>query len=456
MQIGIGVGGIVVLGVVIWLVVGLLSRFDVTVNGQKVTLSKGATIQTLLDNKTVSPKPGNLVAIDGTTLTEGGGNVCSATVDGNKADTNTVLTANNVVEIGDGEDATENTTVDEKEIPFETESGDRSFEAYWFGSIHLLSDGVNGIERTTTGEVSGKTETEVTKEPISKGYRIYTAQPEDKLVALTFDDGPWPETTDQILDILEQNGAKATFFTIGNQISSNKDALVRAHKLGCEVCTHTWDHAEGSGGGTSIANMSATEQVTEVEKGYKAIADALGEEPPHIIRAPGGNFYGDVIDNLWGKVDAEIGWDVDTEDWSKPGESAIEEMILSVKPGQVVLMHDGGGDRSQTVQALRNALPKLVEKGYKFVTVSDLIDLGMPSKKSDIPSTTGESTSSSSTSGSFETSSSSSSSSSGSNGSSESSSSSSSSSSTSSSSKSSSDTYGSTSSSSSSSNSSAS
>ena len=119
--------------------------------------------------------------------------------------------------------------------------------------------------------------------------------------------------------------------------------------------------------------MSAEEQVDEILKGYAAIADALGEEPTHIMRAPGGNFYGSIIDTLWPHVDAEIGWDVDTEDWRRPGSDVIAQRIMAAQPGQVVLMHDGGGDRSQTVEALRQALPVLAEQGYEFVTVSELI-----------------------------------------------------------------------------------
>ncbi len=408
LKIALGVAGVIVVGVVIWLLVGVFSRFDVTVNGQKVTLSPGATVQTLLDQKVVEPKPGNLLAVDGSMLTQGAGHACTATIDGNAADVNSELKANNVVEITDGGDATEETDVQEKKLPFEKDEGNREFEAYWFGSIHLLSDGEDGVETTSTGKQSGKTVTEVTKEPINAGYRIYTAQPDDKAIALTFDDGPWPDTTNDILNILEENHAKATFFTIGNQIAQNKDVLKRAKDLGCQICTHTWDHAEGSGGGTSIAKMSATEQVDEIKKGYEAIKDALGEEPSHVIRAPGGNFYGDTINNVWDIVDAEIGWDVDTEDWSRPGADAIQKMILSVKPGQVILMHDGGGDRSQTVEALRQALPKLVEEGYKFVTIDELIAYGMPSSKSDIPSTSDEESGNSSSSSSSNSSSSSS------------------------------------------------
>ncbi len=354
------------------------STFSLTVNGQSVTLHRGDTAQKLLDDGVVSPTPGNLMAVDGSLLAEGQGEKCSVTINGNAASVDTPLTGNAVVEIGDGSDKTEDFTTTEETIPHETDGGDRSFAAYWNGSIHLLSDGKDGTRTIKTGSQSGITVEEVVTQPVNAGYRIYTAKPSSRAIALTFDDGPWPETTDQILDILEANGAKATFFTIGEQIANYPNQIKRAANMGCQICTHTWDHAAGSGNGVDISRMSAEEQVQEVQKGYAAIADVLGKEPSHILRAPGGNFYGDTIDNLWPYVDAEIGWDVDTMDWSKPGADAIKSAILTVQPGQVILMHDGGGDREQTVQALREALPALVQQGYTFVTIDELLSYGMP------------------------------------------------------------------------------
>lgn len=351
------------------------TTFTVTVNGQTATLHRGDTVQKLLDEGYVSPKPGNLMAVDGTLLEEGKGNVCSVTINGNASDVNAPLTGGADVQIGDGTDATEEFTVSEETIPFETDEGDRSFAAYWDGSIHLLSDGKDGIRTIRTGNVSGKTVEESVTSPVNAGYRIYTAKPANRAIALTFDDGPWPTTTDQILDILEQYDAKATFFTIGNQIADHPDQVKRASEMGCQICTHSWDHAAGSGGGVDLTKMSADEQIEEIQKGYNAITEVLGQEPSHVIRAPGGNFHDDIIDTLWPYVDAEIGWDVDTEDWSKPGVDKIEEAILSVQPGQVVLMHDGGGEREQTVEALRAAMPILVERGYTFVTIDELLQM---------------------------------------------------------------------------------
>ena len=368
--VAVGVGG--------FFLVRMLSSFKVTVNGQETTVYAGEKVDKLLKEGLVSPKPGNLLAVDGSMLTEGGGEVCSVTINGEQASIDSELTKDADVQIGDGGDTTEESDSTEEPIPFERKDDDTSFGAYWNGSIHLLSDGKDGVKTTRTGKVSGRTVSEVTTQPINAGYRIYTAQPSDKVIALTFDDGPWPETTNQILDILEQNGAKATFFTIGNQIAEQPDAVKRAAQMGCQICTHSWDHAAGTGGGVDLTKMSPTEQVEEVQKGYKAIADVIGEEPSHVMRAPGGNFHDEIITNLWDYVDAEIGWDVDTEDWSRPGVEAISNMIMSVKPGQVILMHDGGGEREQTVEALRQCLPKLVEEGYSFVTINELLAYGMP------------------------------------------------------------------------------
>lgn len=355
-------------------------KYNVSVNGTEVTVKRNATIQDVIDAGYASPKPGNLMAVDGTLFEEGKGDIFSGTVNGTETnDPATVLKKGAVVVINDGADATEPYTSTEETIPHGERTLDTDSNSYWTGSLHVYEPGEDGLRTTMTGKVSGKTVTEETKPAVDAGYTIYTCNPgEDKVVALTFDDGPWPETTDAILDILEENGAKATFFTIGNQIPEYTEQVKREHDLGCLVCTHTYDHADGSGQGVNLTYMSSEEQIQEVQKGYEAIKTALGEEPAHILRAPGGNYYGDIITTLQPYVDAEIGWDVDTEDWRMPGVDAIYQMIMSVQPGQVILCHDGGGDRTQTVEAVRQAVPELMSQGYRFVTVEELLAYGQP------------------------------------------------------------------------------
>ena len=321
----------------------------------------------------VSPVAGDLIAVDNSVITEGAGDRFSAML--NDVETNdgtTRLHKDDVIQVSDGKDIMEEYSVEEVTVePGQAVDG--------IGSIHHYVKGVQGKTEVRTGATSGLTvETVIT--PVSDAmYKSYNADVgADKVIALTFDDGPWPETTDQVLDILKEHGAKATFFTIGQQIDDYPEATKRIVDEGHQLCTHTWDHADGSGQGVNLTYMTAEEQVAEITKGYDAIKAITGQEASRVIRAPGGNYSGDIIWTLEPYVDAEIGWNVDTQDWARPGADAIAAAILSAEPGDVILMHDGGGDRSQTVAALRIALPQLVERGYKFVTMDELIAYNDP------------------------------------------------------------------------------
>ena len=195
----------------------------------------------------------------------------------------------------------------------------------------------------------------------------------EKVIALTFDDGPWKDQTARILDILAANDAKATFFTVGERIEGLQDVVRRAHDEGHQVCTHSWDHAAGSGQGINLDFMTDEEQRAEIERGLAAIAEATGAEASRVVRVPGGNLSENTARILSEFATAEIGWNVDTHDWKKPGTDVIVERMMQAGPGDVLLMHDGGGDRSQTVEALAQALPRLREMGYRFVTIDELL-----------------------------------------------------------------------------------
>lgn len=355
--------------------------FSITVNGTARTVSAGSTLADIVKEGYASPKAGNLMAVDGSVAKEGGGDQLEAQVnDQTTNDASFVVPRGANVTISDGQDTTEDYDEQTETVPHgESGSDMNSFNNYWAGSIHIYSDGEDGEQVTKTGKVSGKTVTEVTKQPVDAGYHVYTADTgDDKVIALTFDDGPWPTTTSEILDILKANDAHATFFEIGNQIAENADVVKRIHEEGHQIGTHTWDHAAGSGRGVDLTRMTADEQVSEVEKGFDAIDQAIGTKTSRILRAPGGNYHGQIITTLRDKVTAEVGWNIDTEDWRKPGADKIEQAILSAKSGDVILMHDGGGDRSETAAALRDALPKLKAEGFKFITVDKLLAYGMP------------------------------------------------------------------------------
>lgn len=343
----------------------------VTINGESFTIEgEQRTLNGILDANLVSVTPGNYVAVDNSVMREGEGTRAVATVNDEAVeDLDTHLEEGDTITLANGTDIMESYTEGEPEVlPYET-------KITGVGAVHLYTSGKNGQKVTRTGDESGITAEVVTEKATEGTVQCYNVNTNgDKVIALTFDDGPWDTYTEQILDILDENGAKATFFTVGKVISGHEDLVKRAAEAGHEIGTHTWDHAAGSGKGVSLIKMSSDERKEEVTKGLEAIKNATGSEASTIFRAPGGNFDDSVATDLRDLVTAEIGWNVDTNDWQRPGASTIASRIESARPGNIILMHDGGGDRSQTVEALRTALPKLKSEGYSFVTVQELIE----------------------------------------------------------------------------------
>lgn len=377
MPVGKRIAGIAIsLGIVAALAVGGVLYVQslpitITLNGNEFQVDGDKTISDILRKSGMKPQPGDLVAVDGSVLEAGQGEPFHATINGEATtDEATKLAAGDVVELGNGNPIEEPSDSVEEPVPFEVvEEG--------VGAIHVLEgDGTDGVKATKTGKISGLVAEQVTKEPSNIVCR--KTSPDvggDKVVALTFDDGPWENSTEAILDILKENGAKATFFAVGDRITgTGVDHVKRAAAEGHQICTHSFDHADGSGQGVNLGFMTPEEQVAEIQKGYDAIEAATGTEASRVIRTPGGNFGPDVIRNLRPLITSEIGWNIDTTDWKRPGVDSIVAQIKSAKPGYVILMHDGGGDRSQTVEALRQALPYLKEQGYKFVTIDELLE----------------------------------------------------------------------------------
>lgn len=371
------IGGVVVVAVVAAGIFGFTvwdanKAVAVTINGEQQTISgQQRSVEGLLDTNTVSVTPGNYVAVDGSVIRQGDGTRVTATINGEEEDDlSTHLNEGDDISVANGTDIMEDYTESDSQLL------QPSYELRGTGAVHLYTQqGEPGEKVVRTGNESGKTAEVVTKEPVNGVVQYYNVNTNgEKVIALTFDDGPWDSSTQAILDILKENDAKATFFTVGQKISGHEDLVKRAVDEGHEIGTHTWDHAEGSGQGVSLILMSSDERKQEFEKGMQAIKDATGQDGSLMFRSPGGNFDAGVAADLGGMITAEIGWNVDTHDWKRPGADVVAQRIESAGPGEILLMHDGGGDRTQTVEALRKALPVLKEQGYKFVTVSDLIN----------------------------------------------------------------------------------
>src|SRR4051794_23661809 len=184
-----------------------------------------------------------------------------------------------------------------------------------------------------------------------------------RVVALTFDDGPSPFTP-QVLSILERNHINATFFMIGQQVRGSDALLRRSLRDGNALGNHTFTHANVSGGG--LGQLTSTQGAIRRASGYT----------PCLFRAPYGAVSGTIIGQARGLGMDTIEWDVDPRDWSTPGTGAIYSRIVgAARPGSIILMHDGGGPRGQTVAALPRIISTLRHRGYGFVTVPQLLGL---------------------------------------------------------------------------------
>jgi peptidoglycan/xylan/chitin deacetylase (PgdA/CDA1 family) len=182
-------------------------------------------------------------------------------------------------------------------------------------------------------------------------------------IALTLDDGPHAIWTPKILRLLAKLDVKATFFMIGVQAKGHPD-LVRAIADGGHVVgNHTYNHL-------LLPKLSVPNIRQQIVATQDAVHNACGTYPK-VFRAPGGAWSPAVLTEVAAAETVPLHWQVDTNDWSRPGTGAIERRLRGAGSGAVILCHDGGGDRSQTYAALGRAIPALKARGHQFVTLDD-------------------------------------------------------------------------------------
>ncbi len=203
--------------------------------------------------------------------------------------------------------------------------------------------------------------------PTVQAKEVRKKEVSESLIALTFDDGPSIKYTLEILDILKEHNATATFFIIGENAEAHPEILEKIADAGCEVGNHTWSHKY-------LDNLSESEMRLEIEKAHTLITNILGT-PPRVFRPPGGR-GNDTVLKIAEEFDyTTVLWSKDTRDWACPGvDKVISSALDGVSGGDIVLFHDYNAKNSPTPDALRKILPKLLSEGYKTVTVSDLLE----------------------------------------------------------------------------------
>lgn len=196
---------------------------------------------------------------------------------------------------------------------------------------------------------------------VTKTFRILPEiDPEKPMVAITYDDGPHPTITEQILDALEENYAVATFFMLGENIEGKEEFIKRSKNLGNELCSHSYDHPQ-------LTQLTAKKIQKQMEDTDKLIEDITGEEAP-LMRPPYGAYNQKVRDNVGKPM---ILWSVDTLDWKHKDSEKTYEACMEAKDGDIILMHDIQASSGDAADKIYKGLQ---EKGFQLVTVSEMYE----------------------------------------------------------------------------------
>ena len=344
-------------------------QIPITVNGTSMKVSVDMTLGRLLrDNGDFDAHPGNLVDVAGDMIEKHAGKPIVVSINGaavrRDAIDSTTIPQDGMVMVTSGEDVTEDHTVSKETVPH-GESIDIAG-----GSIQILKQaGKDGVHEYWVGKRSGKhVDKGVTVEPQDTIVVPLNPRPEGKkVIALTFDDGP-SKYSGPILDILKEKGVKATFFDVGEECLSFPDAEKRMLEEGHQVASHSNTHPD-------MPTLSRDALRAEIIAGLSNMKKASGHVTK-VLRAPYGAFGKKQWQETSDLIDMNVLWDIDTLDWKRPGAKAIHDAVMTgAHNGAIVLMHDGGGDRSQDVEALPGIIDDLKKQGYEFVTIEQLIKM---------------------------------------------------------------------------------
>jgi len=319
--------------------------FPVRVDGRTVIVEEGTTLGTMIRAERLHARNGRLLDVEGELL-QRRADRGAILLNGDQRPRSALLVEGDRVNVVHGHDATEETIrvtekLDQPQSP---------------NPARVLGKSP-GVQVTFQGEISGK---------VVESYFEPTGKPDrPQAVALTFDDGPWPGTTSKILHILQRYQAPATFFVVGSAAESSPGLLRRLRHAGVAVGNHTWTHPTDP----DFADLGADRALEEMQR-TSELLQVSGKEVT-LFRPPGGSWDDDVRESARRLGMRLVLWDVDPRDWQRSRKpKQITKFVLShVRPGSIVLLHDGGGDAKQTIAALPDIIQGLRKQGYRLVAV---------------------------------------------------------------------------------------
>ncbi|MEA5418606.1 polysaccharide deacetylase family protein [Spirulina sp. CCNP1310] len=224
----------------------------------------------------------------------------------------------------------------------------------WANQLELLAQQAEAMNFTVPEHFRGKT---IRSVPLPSGRKV---------IALTFDDGPLDPYTNDILYILENNDVKATFFLIGRSVQAFPNRAKHIQMKGHALANHSWSHP--------YAQQSPAGAAAQIDNTDTWIKQTTGFTPT-LFRPPGGILNNGMAGYAAQKGQVVVMWSADSKDYYASAPNIIKRVMAEASPGGIVLFHDGGGNRSQTVLALPFIIKQLREQGYEFVTVPELLKL---------------------------------------------------------------------------------
>lgn len=317
----------------------------VRVNGSVRALHPGATVRDLLDLHDLEPARGNLVDVEGEILVRGQypGKVL---VNGGAVDPVHMLSDGDRLALRDAEDQTERTVKEVVEVP----RGQSPNPQFFLGSVP-------GEQVIVSGARSGKV-VSVMFNPTGPARR-------PRQVALTFDDGPHEKWTPRILNVLARFEVPATFFVVGYLADRYPHLVRREQRMGMAVASHSMHHPYRP----PFHRLPRRVVTAEIRQPTRLLED-LGVEDVGAFRPPGGAWSPRVLEEARKEGQRVVLWSVDSQDWAGLGAGQIVDTVLrNVEPGSIVLLHDGGGDRSATVAALPRIIRGLRQKNLEIVAI---------------------------------------------------------------------------------------
>ncbi len=352
-------------------------RVEVTVNGEIAHVPEGSTVQAVFEAVKPDVAAGNLMSVGGNVLEEGGGDLFAATLDGqdlNYAEAGTTTVAKGAsITFADGADACEQYTSEtvvttQPKLVRQVKEGTEETNLQQTGTVQYIYQwGKEGTKEVRTGSVSGETADGTVTEGQDCIIMCQNVHPDDneKLVALTFDDGPGLYT-ERFMQILDDYDIKATFNLIGEQVEDCADIVSRNCASGNQICSHSWNHP-------LLTNIGQEDLLAQLDDTF-AVIKSVGGYDTSTIRAP----YGALNIDMWlksqGHMTLSVCWSHDSLDWEQPGVNAIVANCTGVmRPGSIILMHDAGGEREQSLEALPRIIEAWQNAGYRFVTVEELM-----------------------------------------------------------------------------------